>query len=98
VIKSSVTPGLYEQPMPQGVNEVHAKEIEALRLRSGEEVSDNPLVSFLYELMRDHVTPGVLEAIVLNSPAKKTKLSNGYLAQYAKDLAYRLENMKGVRL
>lgn len=97
MLKSSLSPILVEASTP-GVRDVYADEIENLRLRSGEEISENPLVSFLYELMRDYVAPGVVERIVLNSPAKRTKFSNGYLAQYAKDLAYRLENMKGVRL
>jgi hypothetical protein len=72
-------------------NDIVSAEMDALRQRSGEECSDNPLVSFLYELMRDHVPPGTIERIVLNSPAGQTKFTNGYLAQYAKDVAHRLE-------
>ena len=52
---------------------------------------DRPLVSFLYELMRDHVTPGVVERLVKESPAGETKFTNGHLANYAKELADRLE-------
>jgi hypothetical protein len=77
-------------------NDTYSEHSKALYLRSGEEVSDDPLVSFLYDLMRDHVAPGIVERIVINSPAKRTKFSNGYLAKYAKDLAYRLQ--KEVRL
>lgn len=33
---------------------------ESLRERSGTVEIDSLLVSFLYELMRDHVTPGIL--------------------------------------
>lgn len=49
------------------------------------------LVSFLYELMRDHVPPGVVEHLVITSPAGLTTYTNGHLARYAKELADRLE-------
>lgn len=52
---------------------------------------DRALVSFLYDLMRDHVTPGVVEKLVLASPPGMTKFTNGYLANYAKELAARLQ-------
>lgn len=55
------------------------------------EVSRNKVVSFLYELMRDHVPTGVAEHVVKNSENDEpTTFSNGYLARYAKDLARRL--------
>ena len=53
--------------------------------------TDDPLVSFLYELMRDHVTPGKVEKVMSQTvPFKETRLTNGYLASYAMDVAKRL--------
>lgn len=64
--------------------------------RSGKVVTDSLLVSFLYELLREHV-PGVIEDIVHNTELRtesdgsiKHHLSNGWLAQYAEDVAARL--------
>lgn len=55
----------------------------------------DPMVAFLYELMRDHVTPGKMEAVLMNTTlcsGNKTTytLSNGALAEYAADIADRL--------
>lgn len=56
-----------------------------------EKVSDDrPLVSFLYDLMRDHVTPGVVQELVDNSPNIEIVFTNGHLANYAKELADQL--------
>jgi hypothetical protein len=64
---------------------------EALRKRSGRIDSIEPVVSFLYELMRDHLPAGTVERIVRNSlGADRTTFTNGYLAKYAEDLADRL--------
>lgn len=53
------------------------------------------LTSLLYELLRDHVHPGDVERIVAHDEKYVVKgmnvtLSNGYLAEYAKELAERL--------
>jgi hypothetical protein len=69
---------------------VVATQARALAVHSGEESSDEPLVSFLYELMRDHIPVGIVEKVLLNSPPGRTKFTNGYLAQYAREVAYRL--------
>lgn len=61
-----------------------------LRKRSGGVESQDPLVSFLYELMRDHVPPGTVETIMKNTPLVPTKFCNGWLAKYAEDVASRL--------
>lgn len=58
-------------------------------------VTRDPLVTFLYELMRNHVVPGTVERIVQEDQFHleekgEISLSNGYLAQYAKDVAERL--------
>jgi len=65
----------------------------ALRDRSGCINSSDPLVSFLYILMRDHVTPGSVEDILQNhvEGEDESEFCNGYLASYAKDIANRLK-------
>lgn len=63
------------------------------RRRNGPHVvSDDPLVLFLYILMRDHLTPGYVEQIMEGHVEKRLPASftNGHLAQYAEHLAKRL--------
>lgn len=51
------------------------------------------LVAFLYQLLRDYVTSGAVEEILEDQKYKLGSmytLSNGFLAQYAKDVAMRL--------
>ncbi len=65
-----------------------------LRDRSKRVQDPRPLVSFLYELMRDHVPPGIVERVVRNSATSvedPTIYTNGFLAMYAQDLANRLD-------
>lgn len=67
--------------------------VRAMRERSGSVTDDRPLVSFLYELMRDRMTPGQVEELVqsVESEGRKECLfTNGRLAAYSKDLADRL--------
>ncbi len=56
--------------------------------------TDSPLVAFLYELMRDHVPTGIVEGIVNQDqspdPLPVYVLTNGYLAEYAENVAGRL--------
>lgn len=62
-----------------------------MREASGTVVDEDPLVSFLYELMRDHLPVGTVEALVRNCPPdQKTVFTNGWLAQIARDQAERL--------
>jgi len=61
-----------------------------MHFRSGAVSTSDPLVSFLYDLLRDHVSPGGVEELVRQSPARETFLTNGWLASYAKDVAHRL--------
>lgn len=66
---------------------------EAIRQRSGDIQSDDPLVSFLYDLMRDHVPVGVVETLVSDAMQVQkggAYYTNGWLAQYAIDAAKRL--------
>lgn len=62
-----------------------------LRERSGDVESNSKLVSFLYELMRDHLPPGKVTEIVLNSQTVPVKFTNGWLARFAEDIAKDLE-------
>ena len=65
----------------------------ALRERSGTVVINSRLVSFLYQLMRDQVTPGIVESIVNQSEDEpEITYTNGWLAKYAEDLANRLKD------
>lgn len=67
---------------------------DELRKRSGCVDSDDPLVSLLYSLLRDHMHPGTLEALVRQieggAAGLYTRFTNGWLASYAKDLADRI--------
>ena len=64
-----------------------------LRERSGSVNSKDPLVSFFYTLMRDHLTPGVIEGIISDIEEKvlnqEVLYTNGWLANYAKDIVER---------
>lgn len=57
--------------------------------------TDDLLVSFLYELMRDHVTPGkvahVLQETLKAGPPHT--LSNGHLAKYAEEVVASLRSL-----
>jgi len=63
--------------------------------RSGSFNSSLKLTSFLYCLMRNHIVPGQLEAIVQDIEAYYKDVNgieycNGWLARYAEDMANRL--------
>jgi hypothetical protein len=58
---------------------------------------DSYLVSFLYQLLRDHIAPGDLEDIMLLSVASDIIYDNGFLAEYAENVAKRLGD-KPIRL
>ena len=66
-------------------------ETNDLRKRSGTVKYKSKLVSFLYELIRDHVPAGVIEGVVHNSTLNPdVTYTNGHLANYAQDIAARL--------
>lgn len=65
----------------------------ALRERSGRVETKNPLVVFLYLLMRDAVSVGVVGRIVkeVADTSFTVKFCNGWLASYAIDVAEQLK-------
>lgn len=69
---------------------VDQDETDSLRARSGGVSMNSSLVAFLYELMRDHLTPGQVEAVVRGCSDPNVVYTNGWLALYAADLAARL--------
>jgi hypothetical protein len=71
---------------------------EALRARSGSVDSPDPLVDFIYLLLRDHLPAGAVESIIQTHvfPEKRkddcvSEFCNGYIARYAQDIADRLK-------
>lgn len=67
--------------------------MKELAARSGNVASKDSLVSFLYILMRDHLPIGTIEAIMLQHiqyGQHDSQFTNGWLANYAKDIADRL--------
>lgn len=63
--------------------------------RSGKVMHSDPLVAFLYVLMRDgDVCPGRIEEVLKNNVHYgAAEYSNGWLAQYASDIANRLRKV-----
>jgi hypothetical protein len=55
---------------------------------------ESKLVSFLYELMRDYITPGKVSEILKNCQDPNVVYSNGFLAKYAAFVAKNLEETK----
>ena len=64
--------------------------------RSGHVTYNSKLVGFLYDLLKEHVPPAELEQLVRTAEAKSPMITytNGWLAQYAHDLALRLVPMR----
>jgi hypothetical protein len=68
-----------------------------MRKASGRVNIDSKLVSFLYLLLRDEVTPGYVEELLRKMTNSETgeldvenQYTNGWLALYAQDIAKRL--------
>lgn len=61
--------------------------------KDNDDYMDNtPLVSFLYELMRDYVPAGEIERITVEAEKHaEVTYSNKHLAAYAKEIANRLQ-------
>jgi hypothetical protein len=73
---------------------MHSKSphMHALHERSGKFAINDPLVGFLYDLMIEHCTPGKVEELAMKQTHEMTTYTNGWLAQYASDLARRLRH------
>ena len=73
------------------MSEMFSREV---RKRTGSVNGTDPLQSFLYELMRDHLPGGFVEEMVRHVEAEipnyPLRYTNGHLAKYAKLLADRL--------
>lgn len=70
------------------------KENVEMRKRSGKFDSTDKLTAFFYILMRDHMTPGVVEKIIRDHKILKedtSQYTNGWLAEYAEDLSQRFK-------
>lgn len=65
-----------------------------LKEDSGNVKIKDKLTSFLYELMRDYVTPGKVQELLQNSSDEETEYTNGYLARYAEYLSKELKCQK----
>jgi hypothetical protein len=68
---------------------------DELREASGKVVYSDPLTSFLYQLIRDELPAGKVEKIVrdvLSEGDKEVLFTNGWLAQYANNLAEMIKN------
>ena len=75
---------------PSSVSSATQKVLQrVLRTASGSVDSSDPLVLFLYLLMRDHVHAGLVEQLMYDSQIASggIEYTNGYLANYAKHLA-----------
>lgn len=69
--------------------------LKRLKDNSGNVVGTSPLVSFLYTLMRDHLTPGKVEEILQECLYNgEFHYSNGWLAKYAEDVAVELDSVE----
>jgi hypothetical protein len=63
--------------------------------------NDEPVVTFLYLLLRDHVSPGVIEGLVCEvevGAARASLLTNAYLAEYANNISDRLIRATELRM
>jgi len=64
--------------------------IEKMRADSGTVSTRNKLVEFIYLLGRDHVSLGTIEAIMEEVTGEEILYTNGWLANYAKNVTERL--------
>lgn len=68
---------------------MYKKYMKEMRERTGSVTSRDPLVTFFYVLMRDELTPGKIEGLIMKEclNGEEIQFTNGHLANYAKDLA-----------
>lgn len=82
--------------MPKKLNkEKQNKECQRMREKSGNISSDSKLVKFIYILARDYLTTGQIEMLIeehVSNHYKETYYTNGWLAEWSKDVAKRLQD------
>ncbi len=69
------------------------RSVISLRERTGNVSSSSKLVAFIYQLLGDYISPSDIERCVLDNTgpdSDKFIFTNGYLANYAKDIVERL--------
>lgn len=67
--------------------------------------TEDPFVALMYLILRDHVHPGDLEHAVRDvsegwqnaGPVSGFQLTNGFLADYARDLVERLDELRPIK-
>ena len=72
-----------------------------LREASGRITFNDPLTSFIYQLLRDEMPAGKVEALVrsiVNEGQQEVLFTNGWLAQYANNLADMIKNAQSIKL
>jgi len=78
--------------------EINTLKNNAMQEQSDHVVINSRLVSFLYDLMRDHMPPGKIESLVRAAEDEPlVTYTNGWLANYAKYLAERLNDNEDSR-
>lgn len=60
--------------------------------KSGKITSSDPLVSFLYVVMRNGCPTGVVEQAMMEMSDEEIQYTNGYLAEYSKYIASKMRN------
>lgn len=79
------------------LSETQVAHIKAMRERTGNVTSKDIFVGLVYNLLRDHIQPGELEKLVqdtLDHADQELHFTNGHLANYAKDIVWRLRSSK----
>jgi hypothetical protein len=78
--------------MSKTPEQIRKEYIAAFRQRSGNFKSNDPLTSLFYLIIRDHIKPGDLELIMqeITNNTEICEFTNGWLGQYAQDLAIRI--------
>ena len=69
------------------------KTINDMRIASGQFTSNDPLVSFFYNLLRDGCPPSIIEESLKQMNSNPCFYTNGWLGQYAEYIAKRLREI-----
>ena len=83
-------------PAESGEKAFYDEQTKQFRERTGAVESESGMVTFFYQLLRDSMTPGEVEVQIKTAlwahQQGKAVYTNGYLANYAKDIVNRLTN------